>query len=54
VQDVCERLDDWEISRARRPDEIWQIFRRERFFGLIIPERYGGAASRLARTPRWW
>src|SRR5262249_39585537 len=24
------------------PEEIWEFLRRERFFGLIIPERYGG------------
>ena len=43
VQDLCERLDDWEITRAGDlPEAIWQLLRRERYFGLIIPERYGG------------
>jgi acyl-CoA dehydrogenase len=43
VQDLCERLDDWEITRAGDlPEPIWQLLRRERFFGLIIPESHGG------------
>ncbi|HKA16304.1 MAG TPA: acyl-CoA dehydrogenase [Myxococcota bacterium] len=43
VEDLCARLDDWLITRTGDlPEEIWEFLRRERFFGLIIPERYGG------------
>jgi len=43
VEELCEQLDDWEISRVGDlPGEVWEYLRKERFFGLIIPERYGG------------
>jgi acyl-CoA dehydrogenase len=43
VEDLCHRLDDWTITReGDLPEEIWQQLRRERFFGLIIPESHDG------------
>jgi len=43
VAELCARLHDWEITqRGDLPEEIWDFLRRERFFGLIIPEAYGG------------
>jgi acyl-CoA dehydrogenase len=43
VDAVCRRLDEWAITQAGDlPEEIWETLRRERFFGLIIPESYGG------------
>jgi acyl-CoA dehydrogenase len=43
VEELCARLDDWEITQAGDlAPEIWAFLRRERFFGLIIPEAYGG------------
>ncbi|TMA32141.1 MAG: acyl-CoA dehydrogenase [Deltaproteobacteria bacterium] len=43
VEDLCARLDDWLIVQTGDlPQEVWELLRRERFFGLIIPERYGG------------
>jgi acyl-CoA dehydrogenase len=45
VEDLCARLDDWVITQTGDlPEEVWEFLRRERFFGLIIPERYGGRA----------
>lgn len=43
VADLCRRLDDWQILQDRDlPPEIWETLKRERFFGMIIPEDYGG------------
>jgi acyl-CoA dehydrogenase len=43
VERLCAMLDEWQIERAGDlPPEVWAFLRRERFFGLIIPERYGG------------
>src|SRR5690554_2774153 len=34
----------WEIAKERAdlPEELWQYLKQERFFGMIIPEEYGG------------
>ena len=34
----------WEIARERTdlPPELWEYLKREGFFGMIIPKRYGG------------
>ncbi len=43
VETVCGMLTEWEISRAGDlPREVWEYLRREGFFGMIIPEEYGG------------
>lgn len=43
VDALCRQLDDWAILQAGDlPDQVWETLRRERFFGLIIPESYGG------------
>jgi acyl-CoA dehydrogenase len=43
VEQLCARLDDWVITQTGDlPEEIWEFLRQERFFGMIIPERYGG------------
>ena len=43
VEDLCHRLDEWEITeKGDLPEAIWETLRNERFFGMIIPERYGG------------
>jgi acyl-CoA dehydrogenase len=45
VEEVCRRVDDRELCRSRElPEEIWRFLKRERFFGLAIPEEYGGHA----------
>jgi acyl-CoA dehydrogenase len=37
-------LNDWEITHelADLPEQAWTYMKRERFFALIIPKRYGG------------
>ena len=43
VEEVCEMTDDWEIWQHRDlPPEIWDFLKEHKFFGMIIPEEYGG------------
>ncbi len=43
VEELCAMTDDWRINQDREiPAEIWAFLRRHRFFGMIIPEQYGG------------
>jgi acyl-CoA dehydrogenase len=41
---LCHMLDDWKICDTYRnlPEEAWSYIREQGFFGLIIPEAYGG------------
>ncbi len=43
VEQVCKMINSWRISREMDvPQEIWDHFKREGYFGLIIPKSYGG------------
>ncbi len=43
VAEVCRMTDDWEVWQRRDlSPEVWASLRRGRFFGLIIPQEYGG------------
>lgn len=44
TETLCRMLDDWQITDTLEdlPAEVWDFMKRERFFGMIIPERYGG------------
>lgn len=44
VEKLCEMIDDWEITHELLdlPEEIWAFLKKERFFGMIIPKKYGG------------
>ena len=44
VEELCGMLDDWRINAEWRdlPQEVWSFLRRHKFFGMIIPEEYGG------------
>jgi acyl-CoA dehydrogenase len=43
VQELCTRLDDWQINQQRDlPTSIWVFLRTNGFFGMIIPKEYGG------------
>src|SRR5690348_7191742 len=43
-EQLCRMVDDWKITHelADLPPEIWEFVKREKFFGMIIPKRYGG------------
>jgi acyl-CoA dehydrogenase len=43
VEDLCRMIDDWQIAQDRDlSPQVWDFLKRERFFGMIIPEEYGG------------
>lgn len=44
VAQLCAMLDEWDITWSRRdlPEPVWQFMKSQRFFGMIIPEQYGG------------
>jgi len=44
VEQLCAMIDDWDITHRRMdlPPEIWDFLKHNRFFGMIIPKRYGG------------
>jgi acyl-CoA dehydrogenase len=53
VEELCRMLDDWRICVEERdlPPEVWRFIRDRGFFGLIIPEEYGGLGfSALAHS----
>ncbi|MGH8152296.1 MAG: acyl-CoA dehydrogenase, partial [Rhodanobacteraceae bacterium] len=43
-EELCAMIDDWHITHeiADLPPEMWEFIKREGFFGMIIPKRYGG------------
>ncbi|RKT32793.1 acyl-CoA dehydrogenase [Roseovarius halotolerans] len=43
-RELCAMIDDWKINQedADLPPEVWDFLRVNRFFGMIIPEAYGG------------
>lgn len=52
VERLCAVLDDWQIWEQRDlPKEAWDIIKKERFLGMIIPKEYGGLGfSALAHS----
>lgn len=43
VEQVCRMASDWEITRRQDlPPEVWAYLKQERFFGMMIPQEYGG------------
>jgi acyl-CoA dehydrogenase len=52
VERLCAALDDWEIWEKRDiSKEAWDIIKKERFLGMIIPKEYGGLGfSALAHS----
>lgn len=43
-EELCGRLDEWKITHAWAdlPPDIWDFLRKNQFFAMIIPKRYGG------------
>lgn len=52
VERLCEVIDDWEIWEERDiPQAAWDIIKKEKFLGMIIPKEYGGLGfSALAHS----
>ena len=44
VEQLCAMIDDWDITHRRLDlsPEVWEFLKQNRFFGMIIPKRYGG------------
>jgi len=44
VEELCQRIDDWEITHRRRDlsPALWEFLRHNGFFGMIVPRHYGG------------
>lgn len=44
TETFCSMVNDWEITEERHDlsPETWDYLKREGFFGMIIPKRYGG------------
>ncbi|HEC04655.1 MAG TPA: acyl-CoA dehydrogenase [Thiothrix sp.] len=53
TEQLCHMIDDWQISHELLdlPQELWDFIKQERFWGMIIPEEYGGLGfSALAHS----
>lgn len=44
VEELCQMLDDWHITHERGdlPPEVWEFIKKNGFFAMIIPKKYGG------------
>lgn len=52
VEQLCHQVTDWDIwSHGDVPESVWAWMREHKFFGIIIPQSYGGLGfSRLAHS----
>jgi acyl-CoA dehydrogenase len=43
-EELCRMLDEWDIThrRADLPPHVWDYLKRQGFFAMIIPKKYGG------------
>ncbi len=44
VEEFCKMLDEWDITHknADLPPQAWEFLKKNKFFGMIIPKKYGG------------
>ncbi|MCY4232883.1 MAG: acyl-CoA dehydrogenase [Bacteroidetes bacterium] len=43
VDELCSLVDDWKVWTEREfSDETWQLMRKLRIFGMIVPKQFGG------------
>lgn len=43
VEQVCQMATDWEIyQRKDLPPAVWKFLKHEKFFGMMIPQEFGG------------
>lgn len=52
VETVCKMCADYDVQTLRDlPENVWQYLKDNRFFGMIIPKKYGGLGfSALAHS----
>lgn len=45
VNKLCDMVCEWELYQNKDfSQEIWNFMKKEKFFGMIIPKKYGGLA----------
>ena len=46
VEELCRMANEWQITTELQnlPEPVWEFIKSNGFFGLIIPEEYGGKA----------
>jgi acyl-CoA dehydrogenase len=43
VEEVCKICDDYEVHKQHDlPKEVWEFLAKKKFFGMIIPKKFGG------------
>lgn len=43
VDTLCQMLDDWQVRQAGDlPPAAWECIKTEKFWGIVIPEKFGG------------
>jgi len=43
VNEVCEMENDWQVfERKDLSPQVWQFLKERKFFGMLIPKKYGG------------
>ena len=44
VEELCQMLDDWNITNELNDlsPKVWEFLKKNKFFGMIIPKKYGG------------
>lgn len=41
--ELCQMLDDWDVSQGRDlPEPVWDFIKEKKFLGMIIPKEFGG------------
>ena len=43
-EELCRMFDDWDVThkRADMPKHVWDYLKKQGFFAMIIPKKYGG------------
>ncbi len=43
VEQICKMCDDYQVQREKDlPKDVWDFLAKKKFFGMIIPKKYGG------------
>lgn len=52
VEELCAMVDEWTVEKEHDlPPEAWRFIKENKFFGMIIPEEFGGLGfSALANS----
>src|SRR5258705_1272766 len=53
VEELCGMVEEWKVERdGDLAPEVWRFIKEKKFFGMIIPEEYGGLrVSAIAKIP---